>query len=245
MARWHDLIELPVATTETQAPDEKYVLAMQVAIETGNPSSTFALLTNTATASAVFRNHPKIQRSYLLSSDPRTRLLASAIAATFSHAGNLATDTLSAAMSGSNGPEAVVIDSRPSEKSSSTAVLQGLKYLTAAGGSGQQGFELATRQMHCELIVIHSNCLKWSLSDTVANLRTDYRTRNTPIVIFGPKRDEAATSMITTRNRGIWFIPQPLSEITFTDHLRIAEIPAPVLSNEERNRMIRFAQSVR
>ena len=244
MAKWPDKIDLPTAA-KTHLVDGKDVLAMKLAIETENPASSLALLTNTAKAATAFRENPQVLRTYLLSSAPRTRLLAAAIATSEGIGGNLAKGTLSAAISGSDKPEAVVIDSRPEERSSGEAVLDILKYSTAAAGTGQLGFELATRQMHCELIVIHSNCLRWSLSDTIANLRTDFRTRNTPIIIFGPERDRYATSMLITRTKGVWFVPQPLSEITFRDHLQIDRIPAPVLGNDERRNMVEFAQSIR
>ena len=145
---------------------------------------------------------------------------------------------------GSAKPEAVVIDSRTGESRGTAAVLIAAGYATVATGSGQSGFEAAVRQLHCELIVIHSNCLKWPLSLTVANLRRDYRTTDTPIVIYGPERDRQATENIRSQYRGLWFMPQPLSEITFTDAARLSGLPNPKLTEEERRQMISFARKM-
>ena len=203
------------------------------------------MLLNIEQASKAFHNSPQLQRSYLLSNDPKTRLLTAAIAIKNDKANALCTSAVQAAASGSSSqPEAVVIDSRPFEKSTKVAVLKSLRYSTTGGGSGQQGFEAAVTQMNCELILIHSNCLRWSLSDTVANLRADYRTRNTPIIIYGPGRDEQATSHITTHTSGVWFVPEPLSETTLEDYLRIMNVPGPVLASDERKLMSLFAREL-
>ena len=229
---------------DSTEPANTDVLAMQLAIETGNPASTFALVKDTTRANAVFRTNPDIQRAYLLSPDPRTRLMTAAIASANSVSGSLVTNALSAAAYGSDRPEAVIIDSRISEASNGAAVLESLKYAAAGASSGQQGFELTTNQLNCELVLIHSNCLRWSLSHTIANLRADYRTQNTPIIIYGPENDRASADFIATHKKGIWFIPEPLSEITLPDHLKIDEVPGPVLNADERKQMILFAQEL-
>ena len=243
MAKW--TADIAVKQTNPGPPNKHYELAMELAINSKNPSSTFAMLLNTEQASKALHNSPQLQRSYLLSNDSKTRLLAAAIAAQNGKANALCTLPVQAAASGSSSqPETVVIDSRPSEKSTKVAVLKSLRYSTTGGGSGQQGLEAAVKQMNCELILIHSNCLRWSLSDTVANLRADYRTCNTPIIIYGPGRDERATSHITTHTSGVWFVPEPLSETTLEDYLRIMNVPGPVLATDERKLMSLFARKL-
>ena len=115
----------------------------------------------------------------------------------------------------------------------------------AATNSGRAGFIESTQQLQCELILVHSNCLKWTISHTISNLRSDYRTRTTPIVIYGPERDAARTQTIRSQYEGVWFLTEPLSEFTFGDRIQIEEVPGPLLSMEERKQMIRFARELR
>ena len=103
---------------------------------------------------------------------------------------------------------------------------------------------LTHRLVYCELILVHSNCLRWSLSETKANLRADYRTRNTPIIIYGPERDKLRTERLRSNYRGLWWITEPISEITFVDTLRFENVPPAILSEAERKSMTRFARSL-
>lgn len=118
------------------------------------------------------------------------------------------------------------------------------EYQSVATNSGRSGFIASTRQMQCELLLVHSNCLKWSISHTISNLRSDYRTRATPIVIYGPERDAARTQTIRSQYEGVWFLAEPLSEFTFTDRIQIEHVPGPLLTMEERKQMIRFARDL-
>lgn len=117
-------------------------------------------------------------------------------------------------------------------------------YGAATTNSGTAGFVQATNQMSCELVLLHSNALRWDAASTVANLRADFRTRDTPIVIYGPPRDEARTEVVRNRFPGVWFFPEPLSELTFHDQLRLQGVPGPVLSAEERASMRKFARTL-
>lgn len=111
-------------------------------------------------------------------------------------------------------------------------------------GSGQAGFVAASTQMCCELVLIHSNCLRWDTATTIANLRTDFRTREIPIVIYGPDRDEKRTAVVRQRFPGVWFVPEPLSELTFHEQLKMHDVPGPLLSVEERVSMRKFARTL-
>lgn len=117
-------------------------------------------------------------------------------------------------------------------------------YAPRTTNSGKSGFIQATGQMNTELIAIHSNCLQWDAAGTIANLRADFRTKNTPVVIYGPERDESRTAILRSRFPGVWFVPAPLSELTFVDQLRIQKIPGPALTSAERESMRKFARSL-
>lgn len=52
--------------------------------------------------------------------------------------------------------------------------------------TGRGGFRIATQRGDVELILLQLNTVRWPLSQTLANLRADSRTKNIPIVIYGP-----------------------------------------------------------
>jgi HEAT repeat protein len=54
--------------------------------------------------------------------------------------------------------------------------------------SGREAFTAAAERTDVELIILHPNLIRWSLSETLANLRADARTASIPIVIHGPSR---------------------------------------------------------
>ncbi|MCH2202914.1 MAG: hypothetical protein MK102_13155 [Fuerstiella sp.] len=147
------------------------------------------------------------------------------------------------AANGSTDPEAVVIDSRQDVATLAMFLLDDQGYQAARTSTGQAGFEQATRQLNCELILVHSNCLRWSLSQTVANVRADSRTARTPIAIYGPSRDEPSVRALQQRYPGISYLPGPLSEINFVDELRRNDVPVPLLTEAVRSRLIDQARA--
>ena len=148
------------------------------------------------------------------------------------------------AASGSNAPEAVVIDPRQEVGSLAVYLLGDQGYQAVRALTGQAGFELAISQLNCDLVLIHSNCLRWSLSQTVANLRADSRTGQTPIAVYGPPRDVVSVRALQDRYPGISYLPGPLSEINFADELRRNDVPGPLLTESVRSQLIQQAKSV-
>lgn len=148
---------------------------------------------------------------------------------------------LTDAAEGSTSPEAVVIDPRLDAATEAVWLLQDQGYDATRCLTGQAGFERAASQLSCELILIHSNCVRWNLSQTVANLRADSRTAQTPIAVYGPRRDRAAIRQLQHRYPGVSWLPGPLSEINFVDELRRNDVPGPILTEETRSRLIELA----
>ena len=177
-------------------------------------------------------------------SDPRVRLLATGIARSAAVENHYVDDVLASAVSASEKPSAVVIDSRQNDGLTVSQVLREVDYVTEAASTGQSGFDAVTGQLHCELVLVHSNCLRWSLSDTIANLRADYRTQFVPIVVYGPERDRSRTQSTRQQHTGVWFFREPISDLTFPQAMRLEGVPAPLLSEDERKQMIRFARSL-
>ena len=241
-AMWPEQIDVQVVDPDIE-PAAVDVAALRMALQTKNKTSVFAVLSRPESA-AVLKHHPKLLRSCLLFPSSRVRLMATGIAHSYRISSPFAAAMVASGIEGRETPEAVVIDSRSGESASAAAVLVDAGYATIPTISGQSGFEAATRQLHCELILVQSNCLRWSLSETIANLRADYRTRNTPIIIYGPDRDRLRTERVRSNHHGLWWISEPISEVTFTSTLRFENVPTPILSEEERRSMTRFARTL-
>jgi CheY-like chemotaxis protein len=242
-AVWPEQIDIAVVDKATD-PAAMDIAALQMALQTENRASVFGVLSRPETA-AVLNRHPKLLRSCLLFPSSRVRLMTAGIAHAHQMTSPYAAAVIASGVEDSEMPEAVAIDSRSGDSATTAAVLVASGYSAKAANSGQSGFEAATRQLHCELILVHSNCLRWSLSETIANLRADYRTRNTPIIIYGPERDRRRTERLRSSYRGLWWITEPISEITFVDTLRFEHVPPPILSEAERRSMAQFARSLR
>ena len=65
-------------------------------------------------------------------------------------------------------------------------ILRELGYEALVYTSGRDAFAAAASRGDVELIVLHPNIIRWTLSDTMANLRADTRTSRIPIIIHGP-----------------------------------------------------------
>ncbi|MEO2013803.1 MAG: hypothetical protein ABGZ53_05475 [Fuerstiella sp.] len=241
-AIWPEQIDVPVVDV-TAEPGGVDVAALKMSLLTKNMASVFGVLSRPESA-AVLKHHPNILRSCLLFPSSRVRLMAAGIAHSHGISSPFAAAAVASGIEGGKTPEAVVIDSGGGDSPTTVAVLSDAGYTATAATSGRSGFEAATRQLHCELILVQSNCLRWSLSETIANLRADYRTRNTPIIIYGPERDKLRTERVRFSHRGVWWMSEPISEITFVDTLRFEEVPTPILSEAERRSMTRYARTL-
>lgn len=217
------------------------------ATRAGNPDAAIGalrLLSQLASASRPLDGSPEFIRAASGFPDPRVRLLVAKLI----QAGSLSEQpvgsvnrTLNAVRSGSLLPEAVVIDADSERMTTLSVALEDAGYAVRGGHTGAAGFEAAAGQLNCELILVHSNSVRWELSGTIANLRADCRTRLAPIVIYGPDYSERGGLSLARRYTGIWFIREPLGELTLADSLNLAGVPAPILSRAGRVAMKEFA----
>ena len=102
---------------------------------------------------------------------------------------------------------------------------------------GVDGFELAVSQLQTELVLVHSNCQQWPLTQLVANLRADGRTAGVPIVVYGPAWSRDAVRSIAKNYDGVWFIDEPVTELTLFQRMGWLRIPGPLLSPGERQQL--------
>ncbi len=220
-------------------------LAIQYAFDTNNAAAQFALLAQAQTSIPILKKNPMLLRKCLYAGDVRVRLLTAALLNAAGINSRFNERVVTAAVKGGQTAETVVIDSQQGMSVSNAALMRDLKYLSASSSTGRGGFDGAVTQLNCEMILLHSRTMKWSVAETIANLRADYRTKETPIVIYGPLEDQERITRIRSRHNGIWYLQEPLSEFTWADSTRLAGVPQPRLTDDERLNMKRFARTLR
>ena len=183
-------------------------------------------------------------KSAVNSPDPRIRMLACDVALNVAHtdiSSAAVQRTLTSVREGSLKPEAVVVDSNDTSLRNLDEALQDAGFTVAVSQTGQDGFDAAVRQMNCELILVDAESAGWPLAVTLANLRSDIRTRNVPIVVIGPDRFAARVSRLSEIHPGIWFLSEPVGIETLVHKLDSLLLPPYVLSPEDRAAMKQLA----
>jgi hypothetical protein len=172
--------------------------------------------------------------------DPRTRIMAAGLLARSGQsqsAVGAVRRQAEAVIAGSLLPEAVIIDPRATERIDVTTVLTAAGFSAVASATGVGGFELAANQLQCELVLVHSNCQQWPLSELIANLRADSRTGGVPIVVYGPMGARDSVRRLARIYEGVWFIEAPVTELTLFQALALLRVPGPILSQDDRQQL--------
>ena len=121
--------------------------------------------------------------------DARVRLLSSLV---MRHQFPVGTSTMAisqsvaSAKNGSVKPEVVIVSGDEVQSGDMRFILEQAGYAAQTAETGPAGIDLAFAQMNCELFIVHAEATRWPLATTLANLRSDVRTRNTPVVVIGP-----------------------------------------------------------
>jgi CheY-like chemotaxis protein len=171
------------------------------------------------------------------SPDPRIRFLAADVATHVAHtdiSGPAMNRTLISIRIGSLKPEAVVVDSNDRSLRDLDVALENAGFTVALSQTGQDGFDAAVLQMNPELILVDAESAGWPLATTLANLRADVRTRNTPIVVIGPERFAKRVERLGEIHPGIWFLTEPVGIDTLALRLDTLLLPPHLLSPEDR-----------
>lgn len=142
--------------------------------------------------------------------------------------------TLTAAASAPVKPEAVVVSPNAERQLLIGHLLQDAGYAVRVAESGPDGFDLAASQLNCDLFVLDVTTTTWTVDSTMANLRADLRTRNTPVVVFGDPLAQQRATALDDRYGRVWFVAEPLGERTLATQLQSMNLPAPVMSAEDR-----------
>jgi CheY-like chemotaxis protein len=109
-------------------------------------------------------------------------------------------------------PRAVVIDDNPSRGSQLAGALRSLGYETTLESTGDQGFQAATETADVEaLFVSHAfSPNSWNVTDILTNLKSDSRTRNLPVFIYGPRDLEIKRPDLPRSFPGLKYVVQPV-----------------------------------
>ena len=178
----------------------------------------------------------------LNSTDPRVQFAAATTilkldpARSFSGS-NRVVSILSRAITDSQQSRAIVIDADNRRASSTAGFLGDGGFLPYVASSGREGFEQAASTTGVELIVVHANCQRWDLTQTLANLRADARTASIPIVIYGQGKIRNELARTVTRNSPATFVSESATSSDFLDQLLpfVKGLKTPALSAQERS----------
>lgn len=240
-AQWPDISpDLPTASPAS-ADDQPAAAAIAVALQSRCTASLLVILKDAQKTANILAAEPALRRQCLVYHDPRVRLLAAAALWNQKERPDRTEDIIQSVASGTRKPQAVVIDPRVGEGSVAAGVLRQLGYNVDFERTGREGFSTAANQMQCELVLVHSNCLQWPLSVTLANLRSDYRTAGVPIVIYGPESHRMNVARKVDADANLWFETEPLNDNTTGPSMQLQKVSAPRLTEAEREAMIRFA----
>ena len=95
--------------------------------------------------------------------------------------------TLARSLNNSGSRRCLVIDPNEQRAQTTSGLIGDLNFETQIAVTGRDGFRIAAARTDVEMIAVNANCQEWALSETIANLRADVRTRYIPIIIYGPE----------------------------------------------------------
>jgi len=149
---------------------------------------------------------------------------------------NRVVSILSRAVSDDGASRVVVIDSDAARATATAGYLFDGAYEGIVTTTGREGFERATELAGVEFIVVHVNCARWNLTQTLANLRADARTAAVPIIVYGPSSLNKDLARLVARSAPAIYVVEAASAVDFMDQLRsfVKHQKTPPLSPQER-----------
>lgn len=140
-------------------------------------------------------------------------------------------------------PASVVIDPNMHRANETAGLFTGLGYPATLARTGMEGFQVAAEQGNIGLAVLHPNVVRWELTQTIANLRSDARTASIPVVIYGPKSIHPKYDDISSKFQNVAYIDEGNVPADIVDHLTpfLNSISPPPLTPEQRLEQIKEA----
>ena len=116
---------------------------------------------------------------------------------------------LARALESTDTPRAVVSGPKPERVSALAGLVSQSGFETQITSSGRDAFRVAAERGDVQLVVLDANVIRWSLSETVANLRADARTAGIPIAVVGDAMRIAAVERMILRDPLMVYIQRP------------------------------------
>ena len=143
---------------------------------------------------------------------------------------------LSRALTDPGKARAIVIDADPHRGSEAAGFLGELGYEPSVSSTGRDGFERTATSAGVEVVLIHANCIRWELTQTLANFRADSRTAALPIIVYGSDETRSSVARLINRSKPAMFIAE---SSTLSDFQRqfapfARDRKSPPLSAQER-----------
>ncbi len=153
-------------------------------------------------------------------------------------------EILTRAISGTNSPFAVVIDSNRQRANETAGLFTQIGFETVTALTGREGFEIAADRANVVLVAVHVNVIRWPLSQTVSNLRADARTAQIPIVIYGPESERQHVVGILTRYPQVDYLNESSTEAAVESQVGPFLKRALALAQTPANREQRIADAI-
>ena len=130
----------------------------------------------------------------------------------------------------------LVIDADELRANLTSGYLNNAGYEGVVALTGKDGFELAATSAGIEGVIIHVNCIRWALTQTLANFRADSRTASIPIVVYGPASLEAELAKLVHRTEPATYVIESSTSADFLDQALpfLKSVTSPAISNQER-----------
>lgn len=134
-------------------------------------------------------------------------------------------------------PAAIIIDADSARATEAGAYLNELGYEPVTANTGREGFERAATSAGVEVVLIHANCIRWDLTQTLSNLRADSRTAAIPVVVYGSEETRAGVARLVARSKPAMYIAESSTSSDFSRQFApfIRDTKSAPLSPQERN----------
>lgn len=149
---------------------------------------------------------------------------------------NRVVNILGRAASDPGKPRVLIIDADEIRGNLTSGYVNNAGYEGLVAPTGKEGFELAANSAGIEAVIIHVNCMRWALKQTLANFRADSRTASLPIVIYGPSSLEAELEKLVHRTEPASYVIESSTSADFLDQAVpfLKSVKSPPISNQER-----------
>ena len=135
---------------------------------------------------------------------------------------------------------AIIIDADRGRASVTSGFLVDAGYEGLVAVTGRDGFEKAASTAGVDVIVVHVNCQRWDLTQTLANIRADSRTAAIPIVVYGPETTRVQVARLVARSNLATYVSESASAADFIHQYRpfAQGLKSPAMSAGERNQQM-------